>query len=373
MKCYIATYYRYNNYGTRLQNYALCKFLNSKGIEPITIYLINPKTESIYFVKTRIRNILSYLPNLTDKQKLWTNERKKNHKFKEFNKNLNLKKFNYKNLQQLNFKNAIAIAGSDQIWSPKHLKENKQDIPLFFLKFVPIEKRFAYAPSFGVSSISNDDIKLYKENLNFFKEISIRENDGRNIIENLINKSIPIMPDPVFLLTKEQWRSYLNYNNDDLLSDDFVLTYFLGIPDQDIINAIKKYANQHKYKIINITGNYFNNNDCIPSPDLFVGLIDKAKTVFTDSFHASAFSIIMNTPFLVFKRNDVKQFSRIETLLKKFDLEICKMEKNDLNKIEDYIKNIKLNNLENKLLYEQNLGTNFLDKIINTEGENNEE
>lgn len=51
----------------------------------------------------------------------------------------------------------------------------------------------------------------------------------------------------------------------------------------------------------------------------FLGLIKNAKLVCTDSFHATVFSIILNTPFLVFMREQiasgVDMNSRIESLL----------------------------------------------------------
>ena len=56
----------------------------------------------------------------------------------------------------------------------------------------------------------------------------------------------------------------------------------------------------------------------------FINLIKNAEFIMTDSFHASAFSIILNKPFLVFSKtsNDVieAQNSRIYTLLNCFCL-----------------------------------------------------
>ena len=49
-----------------------------------------------------------------------------------------------------------------------------------------------------------------------------------------------------------------------------------------------------------------------------------AFLVATDSFHSCVFSILFSTPFVVFKRKDNQlesMYSRIETLLKKFEIE----------------------------------------------------
>ncbi|MFQ9924819.1 MAG: polysaccharide pyruvyl transferase family protein [Beduini sp.] len=363
MKCYIATYYKYDNYGTRLQNFALCHVLREYQIEPVTIYINQSKITFKRNLINKISYLLSYFPAISTKQKVWLNDRKKHQAFNQFNKTLNLQYISYDRLDEIDFNNAFAIAGSDQIWSPTHLKQNEKDIKLFFLQFVPEEKRFAYAPSFGVDIIPQELVELYKTNLINFNSLSIREEIGKNIIRDLLGKDIPVIPDPVFLLTKIQWRNCLGYNLHDQPSQKYILTYFLGIPNNKIKRSIEEHARKYDLEIINITGNYYIKNDIIPSPDKFIELIDKADIVFTDSFHASAFSVIMEKPFFVFKRNDVKQFSRIETLLKNYNCEICKLEE-DFTNIDIKLNRMKLDNTD-KLLQEQRRGLEYLNKILN--------
>ena len=57
-------------------------------------------------------------------------------------------------------------------------------------------------------------------------------------------------------------------------------------------------------------------------PSEFLYLIHHARLVCTDSFHACVFSILFDTQFYVFEREDKLESmnSRIETLLNKFDL-----------------------------------------------------
>ena len=58
-------------------------------------------------------------------------------------------------------------------------------------------------------------------------------------------------------------------------------------------------------------------------PSEFIYLISHAQLILTDSFHACVFSFIFNKPFVVYDRKGTQcsMNSRIETLLKKFDLE----------------------------------------------------
>lgn len=366
MKCYIGTYYKYNNYGTRLQNFALSSVLKSNDIEPVTIYL----KDSLSFkmiLKKIAKQLYVYLPVFSEKKKILLNETKKNKIFNEFNKNLNLLQIKSNDLNNLEMTNSFCIAGSDQIWSPTHLKNNMQDINLFFFDFAPYEKRFAFAPSFGVDEIPKELRELYTKKLNGFKKLSVRENKGKEIILSLINKDVPIMPDPVFLLTKEEWKQSISYNNNFNIKKPYLLTYFLGVPNDDVIKEIKKVCEIYNYQHINISGNHYNEFDIIPNPIEFVGLIDEADFVITDSFHASAFSIIMETNFVVLKRTDVKQFSRIETLLKKYNAETCYMELKDISNLRNQI--LKTSHINREKLYlERERGLKFISEIIKEGG-----
>ena len=63
-------------------------------------------------------------------------------------------------------------------------------------------------------------------------------------------------------------------------------------------------------------------------------MIDNAKLVVTDSFHACVFSFIFKKPFLLYNRiGKSDMMSRMDTFLKKFKLErkyIFSKEKNEL-------------------------------------------
>ncbi len=364
MKCYIATYYKYDNYGTRLQNFALSQALKEYDLNPITLYLQEHKSFK-QVALSNIRQVLTFLPIISLKQKIWLNEFKKLKAFNDFNKLLNFKEMEVNELDSLDFDDAIAIAGSDQIWSPNHLRNHPDDIKLFFLQFVPKNKRYAYAPSFGVSSIPNEFKKLYKANLMDFNEVSVREEAGKQILKDLIDEDVLIVPDPVFLLNKEEWRKKLELNKEND-GEKYVLSYFLGMPDYELKNKIENYSKKNGYKIKNVAGNYYEKGDFVPSPDQFVELIDKAELIFTDSFHACAFSIIMGKPFFVFKRNDVKQFSRIETLLNKYDCLDCIMSKESFKEIDGRLQKIDFNK-ETELKTEQIIGLKFIEKIIDKE------
>ena len=101
------------------------------------------------------------------------------------------------------------------------------------------------------------------------------------------------------------------------------MTYFLSKQNESLWTCINKYAAKKNFKVICISGNKYRIDDIIPTPDSFINLINDATAVFTDSFHGSVFSILMQTPFVVCKRSDVNQFSRIEMLLKKYKMTVA--------------------------------------------------
>ncbi|MDD2263095.1 MAG: polysaccharide pyruvyl transferase family protein, partial [Clostridia bacterium] len=71
----------------------------------------------------------------------------------------------------------------------------------------------------------------------------------------------------------------------------------------------------------------------------FIWYINNCSVFCTDSFHGTAFSILLQTPFIVYKRAGANSiYSRIDTLLDKFDLNSRKIENikedNDLLKVD---------------------------------------
>lgn len=359
MKCYIATFYQYDNYGTRLQNYAMCRVIEKLGETPITIVIDNKKEKCIRFIK----DLFSYLPILNNRQRIWLNNRKKSRVFNNFNKELCFQIMSYDELHNIDFKDSIAIAGSDQIWSPMHLVDKKQETELYFLRFAPEKKRYSYAPSFGVETIPSEMKQMYSKYISDFEQISVRESAGQSIIYNLTNLDASLLPDPVFLLSREEWKMSINHSKSIIPNENYIVTYFLSNQSDVMWSRIKECAKKRNAKIINIAGNNFNNGDIIPSPDLFVSLIGGAQAVFTDSFHGSVFSIIMQTPFLVFKRKDVNQFSRIDMLLHKYELTDAFVDNEEQNEYDMLLKKVVMNT-EKTMEAERKKGVDYLKNII---------
>lgn len=312
-KVAIITMFGCENYGNRLQNYATQIILEKKGLNPISIKnndRLNNKVKKIKFLKKLIsfliRNVLAKISNFFDKRYK---------SFEKFNENIKLTKFHKSiyNVGQYDY----YIVGSDQVWKPTYGRLSDMDL----LSFAPENKRIAFSASFGIDELPIEHIDRTKKELLKFKAISVREDAGKKIVENLTGRTdIEILIDPTMMLDSNDWDK-VSKKPKMLKNQKYILTYFLGIISEERKNEIKKLAQNMEYEIINLMDKNSEFYNCGPSEFLY--LHKNAELICTDSFHSSVFSIIYNKPFVVFEREDnrVNMNSRIETLLSKFKLE----------------------------------------------------
>lgn len=325
-----------DNYGNKLQNFAVQFIVESMGHEAVTLIpeikrgIRKPYShlETIkkftpkYIIKAlKVRNVNKRLICLETSEAGRTLVQARRKSFEEFTqKYLRIEE---KTLSMMNGEEEwlkgfdYFLCGSDQVWNPTCPEPSK----LFFLGFAPKSKRIAIAPSFGVNSLPKHVKPIYAARINDIVHLSVREEQGAKIIKELTGRDATVLADPTLCVSREEWERIEEKPNFDT-DTPYVFTYFLGNKTKQYRKYIEKYAKRNGYKIINIfdlrESEYYAVN-----PAEFVYLIHHAKAVFTDSFHGSVFSIIMNTPFVIFERvgSGKGMSSRIETLLKTFSLE----------------------------------------------------
>lgn len=292
------------NYGNRLQNYALQNTLLDMGYKVETI------RRNVY------RSLLSQIKHTIYKYLKWNKQKKRKKLFKEFNaKYIYFSKTILYNRQTKQVRgiadyNAF-VCGSDQIWNPNWSTNSDID----FLTFAPIEKRIAYAASFGVEEIPEKDIERYKKNLGELSHISVREESGVKIIKDLTGIHVETVLDPTMLVSSEQWKKIENrptQHNDQ----KYILCYFLAGISLEVKSRIKEYATAKSVKTIWIDNPEYQESYEY-GPCEFLYLIHNAEHIFTDSFHCTVFSIIFQRQFDVFSRYMAgsKMNDRIVTLL----------------------------------------------------------
>ena len=297
-----------NNYGNRLQNYAVQEVLKKINVEPITL-----KNEPATNTKNKylLRKIKSLFNRGSYSKIIGRKEC-----FEDFNRNINFsaKKITpYSKLNEYDY----FVVGSDQVWNPNFGRLRDVDL----LEFTESRKKISFSASFGVSKLSEEYNSKLKKDLKDFKAISVREDAGKEIIEEVVGrKDVQVLVDPTMLLTSKEWDKIAKKPK-QLKSNRYILNYFLGELSEERKKEIERIAKENNCEIINILDK--NSPFYQTGPSEFLYLEKNAFLVCTDSFHSCVFAILYDRPFIVFDREDsyVKMNSRLDTLLKKFDLE----------------------------------------------------
>lgn len=304
------------NYGNKLQNYALCKYIKKLNYEPETIW-INSINDGNFFT-----SFLRYI-----KHNLLIKKDYRYKIFKKFNdENIpisNIKIYFFTNLKKINNKYNYFITGSDQVWNA----EMTNNFDVYFLKHFDYEKNSSYAASFAVDNIEKNLKSKYKDGLKSIKNISVREDRGKEIVEELTGrKDAEVLVDPTMLLTAKEWDK-VSKKPTMLQTERYILNYFLGEISLERKKEIERIAKENNCEIINILDKNSPFYKCGPSEFLY--LEKNAFLICTDSFHSSVFAILYNRPFVIFDREQKKltsMNSRLETLINKFKLKDRKFE-----------------------------------------------
>lgn len=334
----IVTLHGYFNYGNRLQNYAVEQVLKSLGFEVESI--VNTTRISRENDKENKRTVLDKINKVSNMRfkkifhklynKIWyyknknlikESKKEKEIKFKEFS-NVLLNESNYK-ISLDNIPNDLGekfdyfIAGSDQVWNP--LFNDTSEVN--FLTFAPKEKRISLSASFGISEIPCEYVDDYQKWINDMDFISVREFEGAEIVKKLTGRDSEVLVDPTMLLNKNHWLNIAKKSNSKP-DNKYLFTYILGDYSYERKEMINEIANKYNLEIVNLA-DIKDLNAFASGPREFINFINSASLVFTDSYHASIFSIIFRTPFVVFSRdyNNMSMNSRINTLFKKFNLD----------------------------------------------------
>lgn len=327
----LVTLHGYFNYGNRLQNYALKYTLEKMGYVVDTTVLRNDElTQKMRIKKLKLNLKANFTEVVSDVRTIIFNrlnnsttmnplEQNREVIFKEFSETyLNEKFYNLSDTDNLTKINnySFFITGSDQVWNPLYYNY----LPIYFLSFVPQRKRIAYSPSISVDSLPDQYVNDYTKWFNGMHKLSIREQEGANIIESQIGIEVPVLVDPTMLLTKEEWLT-ISKRASNRPNTPYLLTYFLGGPTNETREKINRLAEENNMTVINLE-DQTEKDTYETGPSEFIDYINNASVLFTDSFHGLVFSIIFQTPFIVYERisSGPSMYSRIETLLDKFGL-----------------------------------------------------
>ncbi len=301
------------NFGAMLQAYALQTTVKKLGADCKIINLRTQKKELMSSWKSP-RGFINNVLTMFNKKDILSSYKK----FEDFmatQYDLTDKYTSLNALKKQPTQAEVYIAGSDQVWNPLNIGDE------FFLRFANKEKIIAsYAASLGISYIPEGAKKIFKEYLNDFDYISVREEDAKNLLEKELGIKSQVNIDPVLLLDKDEWHKMAAQPK---IKKPYILCYILYRPKW-LNKWLKNLHKQSGLDIVLVSSDAYRHiykNKIVrdAGPRELLGLIENAQCVITSSFHGTALSIATQKPFYAVVNPDMP--SRIDNLLKTLGLQ----------------------------------------------------
>jgi len=208
------------------------------------------------------------------------------------------------------------VAGSDQIWNPR-LTKGLDDV--YLLNFPTEGKKIAYSASCGLDNLADDIMLPIVQAVHSFNGVAVREHYLENKLHEYgVEKAICVL-DPVFLLNKEEYRKIAI----PAKHKKYLLLYTMAARSPQFLKFAKRLAEHYGLMILD-TGSIRKKwpADCVEwnyGPREWLGLIDGADFVLTNSFHGTALSIVFRKNVYVMTAGDVS--SRLHSVLSDFGMQ----------------------------------------------------
>ncbi len=333
MKIALVTIHNTNNYGAIFQTFALQTVLRRYGEVQIVNYENRHVSRSFDLVRLRLTTH-GLLGAAKDICRLLPRRRVIN-KFMEFI-NINMSLTNVLSGAELKQGTLEVfdcyVAGSDQIWNPECISASGVLDPVYFLDFAPAgAKKISYASSLGSYVFSNFEKSQLKAYLREFAVVSVREQDAKLLLQEILARKVNHVLDPTLLLSKEEWIKSLEFRGQSTKHEKYILLY--TVPKVPLVrSAVDFFSKKLNLKVIAIdqglsAGAKVNNHIRDAGPLDFIELFLGADFIITDSFHGVCFSLNFGKPFVAVSPG--KYANRIQSLLSLVGLEDKLVENSD--------------------------------------------
>lgn len=304
------------NYGAVLQAYALHHTLRGMGVNDRLLDLSKMNTDyydKVVFGKRTPGILYNNIIKMIYRKQIT----KKEHRFIEFiNNNIILTK-NYKTMDDVLSDPPSAdvyITGGDQMFNYTSVLR-----PTNYLEFGDESiKRISYSTSLGENEIMKGHEEDFKNKLIRYHSISLREQNSKAFVEEILNKEVSVNIDPTFLIDADYWGKLSKAT----VKGKYILCYCL-LNNKNLENTLNKLkkATGLDVVVINPQARCYIKGDKIirdAGPEEFLGLIKNAEWVVSTSFHGICFSLMFERPFycLIKQDGDI----RYDSLLTKMGL-----------------------------------------------------
>ena len=339
-----------NNYGTKLQSYALCKAIKSLNlVEPEVINLqdswhgtnvrISRKKQLIDVLKTyklkSIKKIIDFIRWQYQFKVIRKNaasfkdsNTRKDELFLTFDKNIPYTKKVY-TLDEIRGGQLadydLFMVGSDQVWNAPRLG----CIDVYMCDFLHKKKSgLSYAASFAINEIPENLLEDYKKYIQNMDTLLVREARGVELCKQLGRGDAKHVVDPTLLLEGKDYEELISDPVNMVGTGDYILVYSLT-SSMKIYEQASKLAARNKCKMVMlkrvpcppIASTFKNAIDLLEvGPAEFLSLIKYAKCVVTGSYHALMFSLLLHTDFYIYLDDANAENSRLLSTLDMFGL-----------------------------------------------------
>lgn len=340
-----------NNYGTKLQSYALARAIKSLGlVEPEVINLqgswhgktvrISRKKQLLDVLKTyklkSFKKIIDFVRWNYEFKVVRQNgdsfvesKSRKDALFQEFDKLIPYSKRAY-TLEDVRGRQLsdyeLFLVGSDQVWNAPRVG----CLDVYMCDFLHKKRSgLSYAASFAISSIPEHlraDYTKYIENMD---TLLVREERGVELCRELGRDDAKHVVDPTLLLEGKDYEELTTRPTALVGEGDYVLVYSLT-SSMKIYREASKLAKRNNCKMVMLkrvpcpplASSFKDAIDLLEvGPAEFISLIKYAKCVVTGSYHALMFSLLMHTNFYIYMDDASAENSRLLSSLAMFGLE----------------------------------------------------
>ena len=325
MKLGILTLPLHTNYGGIIQAYALQLTLNKMGHQSTVMNLNRyyiPKQKLITAILKRTIKKYIFRKNV----EIFC-EKNKRHEFDIIGKEISKFVNNYISLDNIDVlenvpnKYDAIVVGSDQVWRPRYVGKNLENVFLKFTEKWDI-KRIAYAASFGTDTweYNNDQTVKCRNLIQKFDAVAVREDSAVDLCEKHFKVFAEHVLDPTLLLNITDYEKIILETNTPK-SDGRLFVYILDkYAENDVfIELMAKDLDLEPFFVSTDRANAPIEKRMTVTMGAWLRSFYDAEFVIADSFHATVFSIIFNKPFIVY--GNEYGLTRIQSILKLFKLE----------------------------------------------------
>lgn len=217
----------------------------------------------------------------------------------------------------------VYVTGSDQMFNPIYTNGD----PAYFFEFLSPDwrarvRKISYASSFA-QELPVHWRDVYAKALMDYDALSLREQYGVDLTQELTGKPATLCCDPTLLLTRQEWMEFAAKAK-RRIRHPYILCYNLAyrVNPYPMANEVER-AIQEKLKlpILFVNGSKADllkaNSKVIKwaTPYEFVDLFFSASFIMTSSFHGTAFALQSGKPFLSYVSANAGADNRISDLL----------------------------------------------------------